>query len=476
MTSEGGGRAGGQLTYSRCRWPPALCLLVSGGSLASSSKRVHRTIPFDQSALKANDELDREMEARAEEEEGQPTEGDASQAMPRGRRGSASSSRSSSSASGDDDDEELQAEDAEEDLQTTLEQMKEEHSKLLEQFNDANSASHISPDPSSPPIPVNAHRRIFIVAKSLPLQISIVTGHPTPVGTPAASPLAGPANHKAASASALDEMDTTFNLGESMVAAPPLSASPALPSAAPAHHKRPSLSSPNDLRVPGSSVKVIDGTKFRVDWDDSRSFLSNLRCLLTPKPAAVADRATSTAGAPLPPGLAQAVDDPNNDVTWVGLSSISNVSVFKSPAERTAYEETLRENHCLPVYLDPTVLDNYQSFCKSILWPVLHYLMPTNTNQYVALRWSDYWKGYQVRSETSAGQDEDEACLLGQGEGWRADARRTLSFPFSLSSLVRRRTKLTLTPSARRSPNRRRARRRSWSSGSRTCSSSACRR
>lgn len=159
--------------------------------------------------------------------------------------------------------------------------------------------------------------------------------------------------------------------------------------------KRPSLShfatTIGNSRLPGSSVREVDGSKFQVDWDDSRSFLSNLRCLLNP-----------TNSLPNSP----TIDQP--EVTWVGLSNITSTKGFASIMEQKAYEKALADNHCVPVYIDEPQLSGYQSFCRGILWPLLHYMMPTNTNQHVGLRWAEFWEAYcaanQIYADTICAQ------------------------------------------------------------------------
>ena len=168
-------------------------------------------------------------------------------------------------------------------------------------------------------------------------------------------------------------------------------------------------------KLPCSSVVEQNGTKLKVEWEDSRSFLSNLRCLLTPPrqqatPTATANGAASASPAPgggLPVGLAPRaaavpvpVDAP--EVTWIGVSSVGDSSEFKSAAEQAVYESTLRENHCVPVYLDRKTQEGYGAFCKGILWPLLHYEMPTSSNEQVGTMWEDYWTAYQSANQRFA--------------------------------------------------------------------------
>jgi trehalose-6-phosphate synthase len=130
------------------------------------------------------------------------------------------------------------------------------------------------------------------------------------------------------------------------------------------------------------------GMRWRVEWEDSRSFLSNLRCLLTPQ-------TTSLPSAPgMPPGLSPLSTVEPPDVRWVGMSGVTDPAKFRSVEERTAFEAVLHANRCVPVYMPADTLAGYSSFCRSILWPLLHYLMPTTTNEHVGQQWQSHWNAY----------------------------------------------------------------------------------
>lgn len=371
--------------------------------------RIHKTISFDAGRGRDDAELDSEMAAR-DDGDGGDANGDEADG--------------SDASSGD----ELAAEDEEDDLETTLLHMKQEHAQHLEEYHAAAAAaaaardsnSQGSPDPSSPPVVPDARRRIFIIAKHLPCHITNVTGLPTPFATPMGSPVAGPTTAPAFDLSAAGGAGSAFDLDSNLPSSPISSAAAAAAIAslsAPANSfdraRRPSLSAIAaaggvSVKLPGSTVVDTGDTRLKVEWEDSRSFLSNLRCLLTPHgvsgaaagAAAGAGSSSAAAGAAT---AAAANDVP--EVTWIGMSSVPAASSFSSPAERATYEATLRENHCVPVYMEKDLRDGYSSFCKGILWPLLHYMMPTNSADYgsdVGQNWQHYWDSYQTANQLFA--------------------------------------------------------------------------
>jgi trehalose-6-phosphate synthase len=326
---------------------------------------------------------------------------------------------SDGSGSGSSDDE-IPAADDDEDLETTLAHMKQEHAQHLEQFNEQATSdaaagiqrSPTSSDPTSPPVSPDARRQIYIIAKSLPCHLTNVTGLATPTVTPGGSPVLGPiqiisptpplAPSAAAAASSnlippVDMIDGSFSLDSSV---PSLTPSPvpgtlARPRNSFDRSRRPSLSGFSSLNgtMPRSSVVEGGGSKWRVEWEDSRSFLSNLRCLLTPSQKSSSPPSELTSSSPALGGSARA-ETP--DVHWIGMSSITAASTFPNAAERASYESALRSNRCIPVFIEKALQENYNSFCKSILWPLLHYMMPTNTNEHVGQMWQEYWDSYQA--------------------------------------------------------------------------------
>lgn len=373
-------------------------LCVSLGHLSSSSSRVdsrsrrlHRTIPFESTHQTSGGQHKKDDDHQDEDDD----DGDTDRVVRR-KRHSASESLSSDPLGSSADSASTGAIDPD-DLQLTLAHMKEEHASHLKQF-EAAKRTGLSPSPTSPPLPLDAHRRIFIVAHRLPLHVSDVTGLATAAPTPIGSPI--PTQTQTQPVDGADTL-SEFSLGESASSAPqPVGPNSFDTQRRPSFSSLPGVNVAGGTRLPGSSTNVVDGKKFQVVWDDSRSFLSNLRCLLSPHSVPIAGSGGSPDSASsIPHGLSE-VDQP--EVTWVGLSDITSVGGFGSEAERAAYESILKENHCLPIYLEPEVQSGFQAFCGSILWPLLHYMMPTNTNQNVAIRWAEYWQIYLKANQAYA--------------------------------------------------------------------------
>ena len=115
-------------------------------------------------------------------------------------------------------------------------------------------------------------------------------------------------------------------------------------------------------------------TEWTVEWDDSRSFLSNLRFLASP---------TLT-------------------IHWVGLAQAAYISPTIDPALTARYTALCAEQRCHPVFLPPQLHDAYlNGFCKAILWPILHFVMPSPTDNF-GESWPSVWSAYQEANEAVA--------------------------------------------------------------------------
>ncbi|KAK9763176.1 Trehalose-6-P synthase/phosphatase complex subunit [Basidiobolus ranarum] len=62
--------------------------------------------------------------------------------------------------------------------------------------------------------------------------------------------------------------------------------------------------------------------------------------------------------------------------TWIGTLSTSTEDL--SERNRNAIKEELKDKHdCLPVFLSDAEMDgHYNKFCKQVLWPMFHYILP----------------------------------------------------------------------------------------------------
>ena len=114
-----------------------------------------------------------------------------------------------------------------------------------------------------------------------------------------------------------------------------------------------------------------DGGEWSVEWEDSRSFLSNLRFLATPK----------------------------TTIHWVGLAQPA-----LSEAQLPGYLAICAQHHCYPVILPPALYDSYlNGFCKAILWPMLHYVMPSPAENF-GESWPHVWAAYEEANRLIAAQ------------------------------------------------------------------------
>ena len=131
-------------------------------------------------------------------------------------------------------------------------------------------------------------------------------------------------------------------------------------------------------------------------WDDQRSWLSNLRCL-TNKDGSINSTNPAAAAA-----TATVDDEKTTELTWIGLSPLEQANSF-SADEKKEYEDALRTQSCVPVYLNSDLANIYiNSFCKQVMWPLLHYMTPTVANQSIGKRWEEMWGAYQAANQAYA--------------------------------------------------------------------------
>ena len=120
-------------------------------------------------------------------------------------------------------------------------------------------------------------------------------------------------------------------------------------------------------------IKVTqnEAGEWSVEWEDSRSFLSNLRFLASP----------------------------HTTIHWVGLAQPS-----LSPAQMPRYLTLCAQHHCYPVILPVPLYDSYlNGFCKAILWPMLHYVMPSPAENF-GESWPAMWAAYEEANRLIAAQ------------------------------------------------------------------------
>jgi trehalose-phosphatase len=102
------------------------------------------------------------------------------------------------------------------------------------------------------------------------------------------------------------------------------------------------------------------------EWEDNRSFLSGLRSLR----------------------------EDGYNVTWVGVPNTGGKQVGREEQEQ--YEELLAEHDCVPVFMTADLSEKYfNGFCKGVLWPMLHYVLPQSNHQFSA-QWDELWQAYNA--------------------------------------------------------------------------------
>ncbi|XXQ30936.1 Trehalose-phosphatase [Plasmodiophora brassicae] len=97
------------------------------------------------------------------------------------------------------------------------------------------------------------------------------------------------------------------------------------------------------------------------------------------------------------------------DVSFVGFPD-----VFVAREDQDDFETQLEKFNCIPVFLDRDLHDRFfGQFCKGILWPLFHYLMPTNRQDF-AINWDSLWQTYTTvnmmysRKITTATEDDEK--------------------------------------------------------------------
>ena len=172
-----------------------------------------------------------------------------------------------------------------------------------------------------------------------------------------------------------DDRNTTPPLSQpspSPTLPPPTTSSPSSPSPLPPSSTLPSpsfIASTKKRRVvivakqlPVRTV-LVDG-RWRCEWEDTRNFLSALQVL-------------------------HRLDQ--IDVKWVGCP---NANVTIEPSQYEEYEDLLYDYDCIPVFLPGALAERfYRGFCKGVMWPLLHYVMPKGNESFGAV-WDDNWQAY----------------------------------------------------------------------------------
>ena len=102
------------------------------------------------------------------------------------------------------------------------------------------------------------------------------------------------------------------------------------------------------------------------EWEDNRSFLSGLRALR----------------------------EDGFQVTWVGVPNTGGAPITRDEQEQ--YEELLALEDCVPVFMTSELHEKFfNGFCKGVLWPMLHYVLPQSNQQFSA-QWDDLWQSYNA--------------------------------------------------------------------------------
>lgn len=110
-----------------------------------------------------------------------------------------------------------------------------------------------------------------------------------------------------------------------------------------------------------------ESSEWEFEWEDIRNVLANLRVLQSSHPS-------------------------EYEVNFVGWPGITPSTI----EERDNLEDQLYslKYPCYPLFLsDSQIRDCYKIYCRSILWPLFHYLMPTNDYQF-GNNYEKYWQSY----------------------------------------------------------------------------------
>eukprot|EP01084_Bolivina_argentea_P067142 122346_1 len=108
-------------------------------------------------------------------------------------------------------------------------------------------------------------------------------------------------------------------------------------------------------------------TQWEFEWEDIRNVLANLRVLESRPPS-------------------------EYEVVFVGWPGVSP----STHDEQDILEDALYslKYPCYPIFLSESQIHNcYKIYCRSILWPLFHYLMPTNDYQF-GNNYEKYWQSY----------------------------------------------------------------------------------
>jgi len=84
--------------------------------------------------------------------------------------------------------------------------------------------------------------------------------------------------------------------------------------------------------------------------------------------------------------------DPNVEKFWIGILSqcIPN-------EDKEEVEDLLYNINCIPIFLNKQLKYKfYEKCCKNLLWPVLHYSIPSTNDINYSQNWAKYWSSYIV--------------------------------------------------------------------------------
>ena len=124
-------------------------------------------------------------------------------------------------------------------------------------------------------------------------------------------------------------------------------------------------------QLPVRTTRTADG-QWKCEWEDTRNFLSALAVLHT---------------------------HDQIDVKWVGCP---NTDTPVPVDQQEEYEDLLFDYDCIPVFVTPSLYDRFfHGFCKSVLWPLFHYVMP-KSNEHFGEMWDDHWQAYTAANSLYA--------------------------------------------------------------------------
>ena len=90
---------------------------------------------------------------------------------------------------------------------------------------------------------------------------------------------------------------------------------------------------------------------------------------------------------------------PTSTIHWVGLAQPT-----LGPDQLPRYLALCAQHHCYPVILPAQLYDSYlNGFCKAILWPMLHYVMPSPAENF-GESWPAMWASYEEANRLIAAQ------------------------------------------------------------------------